>query len=167
MNNIYQIFNITSVKAMKTIKILLSVAGFAITSLCFGQLFSENNKDVLFYTAYYNQSADRLEHHINPFPPRITAGDYYNAPLFSRTYFVPVDYDIPVESWMTEPFENTYSEEEMQVELWMESPFDWGYDEEELEVESWMTRPFGLNAQTEVEIDEEIEIEDWMTTPWI
>ena len=51
---------------MKTLKIFLSIAGFAFTSLCFGQLFSQNNSDILFYTAYYNLSSNSLDHHIDP-----------------------------------------------------------------------------------------------------
>ena len=152
---------------MKTIKIFLIIVGFGITGLCFGQLLSENNDDVLYYTAYYKASSNSLEHHVTSTPVRTRHGDYLDAPLFSRTYFVPMEYDIPVEDWMTKPFESSYYEEEMKIESWMLSPFDCSYFEKDLEVETWMTRPFIVSQQTEEMIEEEIQIESWMSTPWI
>ena len=171
---------------MKTIKIILSIAGIVTTSFCFGQLFSQNNKEELYYTAYFDISNNRMEHHIDHFPARTGMGDYFDVPSLSRTYFVPIEYDIPVESWMTSPFESTYYEQEILVESWMEGPFESSYYEQEvpveswmeapfesnyyeaaLEVEYWMTRPFSLKGQAVEVLDEEIEVETWMSKPWI
>jgi len=144
---------------MKTIKIFLSIAGFALTSICFGQLLSQNNSDVLFYTAHYNLASNRMDHRVDQYPARTTSGDHFEAPVFNRTYFVPAEFDMGIEAWMTKPFESNVYEEELQLEQWMISPFDCIYYEEDPPIEKWMTRPF--------ESGEEIEIEAWMTTPWI
>lgn len=153
-------------RAMKTIKIILSIAGFVAGSLCFGQLFSENNEE-LYYTAYYDISNNRLEHHIDHFPARSGTGDYLDFPVISRTYFVPIEYDIPVEDWMTRPFESYDYEQDIPVEPWMEAPFEDNLFEAALEVEDWMTRPFTLNGQDDELVEEEIEVEAWMSKPWI
>lgn len=170
---------------MKTIKIIFSVVGFAVAGLCCGPLFSQSNSDLLFYSAYYNTSTSRLEHRINQLPPRHLAGDRYNSPILSRTYFVPIEYseleawmsspfedsyleeELSVEPWMTSPFENSYSEEELQIESWMTSPFENTYLEEGIEVELWMTRPFedGV-AEVEELMEEDLPVEDWMTRPF-
>jgi hypothetical protein len=171
---------------MKTIKIFLSIAGFAFTGLCCGQLFSQSNSDILFYSAYYNPSSNSLEHHINPYPARTITGDHFDAPSLTRTYFVPIDYDISVESWMTKTFESNYYEEEIQIESWMaktfesnyyeediqieswmELPFDCAYFETGPEVEEWMTRPFTYSDQIREVIEEDIPVEAWMKSPWI
>jgi hypothetical protein len=130
-------------------------------------LFAQNNSDILFYTAHYNASDNRLEHRINPFPENTIAGDVFDTPVLNRTYFVPIDYDISVEPWMTKPFESNYYEEDLQIESWMESPFESNYYEEVPEVEPWMTRPFTLSEQIDVVIEKEIPVESWMSSPWI
>jgi hypothetical protein len=127
---------------MKTIKIFLSIAGFALSTICFGQLISEDNNEVLFYTAYYNLASNRIEHQVTSLPEWHSSGDHFEAPVLSRTVFVPIEFDIAVEEWMTKPFESTYCEEDMKIESWMLSPFDSNYYEEELTVEAWMTAPF-------------------------
>lgn len=152
---------------MKIIKIILSIAGFVASSFCFGQLFSQNSNEELYYTAYYDISNNRMEHHIDHFPARSGTGDYSDVPLLSRTYFVPIEYDIPVEPWMTAPFESYYYEPEIPVEPWMEAPFESNFYEEVLEVESWMTRPFTDKGKADEVMDEEIEVEAWMSKPWI
>jgi len=171
---------------MKTIKIFLSIAGFALTGLCFGQLFSENNIDKLYYTAYYNASSNSFEHHLNSTPARTTGGDLFDSPSLSRMYSVPIEYDMAVEDWMTKPFESSYYEADLQVESWMEAPFEssyyeadlqvesWmeapfksSYYEADLQVESWMTRPFAIGELREDLMEEEIQLESWMSTPWI
>jgi len=148
---------------MKTLKIFLSIAGFALTSICFGQLFSQNNSDVLFYSSHYNLASNRMEHQVNQFPARTSSGDYFEAPIVSRTYFVPIEFDMSIEEWMTKPFESSFYEEELGLEAWMISPFENIFYEEDQVIEKWMTRPFDLDK----EIEEEIEIEAWMTTSWI
>jgi hypothetical protein len=125
---------------MKKIKILLSVAGFALTSICFGQLLSQNNHDVLFYTAYYNAANSRFEHRLNEYPGRTASGDQLEAPIITRTFFVPVENEMAIESWMTAPFETNYYEEEILLESWMLAPFESCYFEEDLKVEAWMTK---------------------------
>ena len=147
---------------MKTIKIFLSIAGFALSVFCFGQLHPESPSDLLFYTSYYNLTSMRMEHYVNPYQARINYGDHFEATEMSKTFFVPVEYEMPVEEWMTKPFENSYYEEEMQLESWMLSPFENSYHEEELIVESWMTEPF----ESLEEIEGEVEIEEWMTNPF-
>ena len=144
---------------MKTMKIFLSIAGFALTTICFGQLLSQNNSEILFYTAHYNTSIDRFEHQVHAFPGRTTSGDQFDAPLLSRTYYAPIESDILLEPWMTTPFESSFYEMDLQIESWMISPFENSYYESDLVIESWMTAPFAS--------EEEIEIESWMTQPWI
>jgi hypothetical protein len=144
---------------MQTIKIILSIAGFAYTSICFGQLLSQNKSDVLFYSAHYNLASNRMEHQVNKYPARTTSGDHYEAPVSSRTYFVPMEFDLAIEEWMTLPFESSIYEEELQIESWMLTPFESNYYEVHPIIEQWMTAPF--------ESGEEIEIEAWMSTIWI
>jgi hypothetical protein len=148
---------------MKTIKILISVAGFALSTICFGQLLSSDNNEIINYTAFYNSYSSRLEHMLDIYPARSTAGDHFEAPLIKRTYFTAFEYDLEVEPWMTAPFETSVYEEPLQMESWMLSPFESGYYETELSIESWMTTPFNPG----IDADEEIEIEPWMTAPWV
>ena len=129
---------------MKTTKIILSIAGFALTTICFGQLLSQNNDDLLYYSSYYNLASNRMEHRVDQFPASTTSGDHFEAAHISRIYFVPSDLDMGIEEWMTKPFESNYYEADLIIE-------------------SWMIKPFEQKA----EIDEEIEIEEWMTTIWI
>ena len=143
---------------MKTIKIILSIAGFAFTSICFGQLLSQNKSDVLFYSAHYNLASNRMEHQVNNYPARTTSGDHFEAPVSSRTYFVSLEFDLAIEEWMTLPFESGVYEEELQIESWMLTPFESNYYELDPIIEQWMTAPF--------ESEEEIEIEAWMSTIW-
>ena len=152
---------------MKTIKIILSITGVVLSTFCFGQLPSQSSNDVLFYSSYYNLASNRVEHHVNQFPAGNSYGDYFEAPVMNKTYFVSMEFDLEVEDWMTAPFENTYYEEELLLESWMLSPFENTYYEEELFIESWMTQPFGSDEISEEVSEEEIEVEDWMTTPWI
>jgi hypothetical protein len=121
---------------MKTIKIIFSIAGFALTSICFGQLLSQNNSDVLFYSAYHNLASNRIEHQVNQYPARTTSGDHFDAPVLSRTYFVPIEFDLGIEAWMTLPFESNYYEADPIIEQWMTAPFESG---EEIEIEAWMS----------------------------
>jgi len=144
---------------MKTIKIILSIAGFALTSICSIQLLSQNNNEVLVYSAHYNLASNRVEHRVEQFPARTTSGDYFEAPLVNRTYYIPIELDMDLEAWMTRSFESSFYEEDMQLESWMVSPFENIFFEEDPIIEKWMTRPF--------ELEEEIEIEAWMTTSWI
>ena len=128
---------------MKTIKIFLSIAGFALSVFCLGQLHSESRSDFLFYTSYYNLASMRMEHYVNPYPARINYGDHFEAPVLSKTFFVPIEYDMPVEEWMTKPFENSYYEEELVVESWMTEPFKSLEEiEGEIGIEEWMSSPF-------------------------
>ena len=128
---------------MKTTKIILSIAGFALTTICFGQLLSQNNDDLLYYSSYYNLASNRMEHRVDHFPSRTTSGDHFEAPHLSRTFYVSREF-MDIEAWMTKPFESNFYEEDLIIEVWMTKPFE--FDEE---------------------IEEEIEIEAWMTTIWI
>lgn len=121
---------------MKTIKIFLSIAGFAFTTICFGQLVSRNNCDMQFYSAYFNSTSNRFQHRVNEYPARTTSGDHFEAPEITRTYFVSTETDMAIESWMTTPFESSVYEEDLQIESWMSAPFKSG---EEIEIETWMT----------------------------
>ena len=152
---------------MKTIKIFLSIAGVALSTFCFGQLPSQSSDDSLLYSSYYNLASNRVEHHVNQFPATNRYGDHFEDPVLTKTYFIPIEFDLEVEEWMTAPFESTYYEEELVLESWMLSPFENTYYEEELLIESWMTKPFGSDEITEELIEEEIEIEEWMTTSWM
>lgn len=151
---------------MKTIKMFLCIAGFALSTFCFGQLLSENRSDLVFYNSYYNLASNRMEHYVNQYPAIISSGDQFEAPVESKTFYVPIAFDMAVEEWMTTPFESTFFESDMQLETWMLSPFENSYSEEELSVESWMTRPF-VAEEAYLELKEEkIEIEEWMTRPF-
>ena len=37
----------------------------------------------------------------------------------TRTFFVPIENDMVIESWMTAPFESCSFEEEIEIEVWM------------------------------------------------
>ena len=124
---------------MKTIKIFLSIAGVALTTICSGQLLSHNNNDVLFYTSYYNSAHSRFEHRLNEYPSRSASGDQFEVPIMFRTFFVPMENDMHVESWMTAPFETNVYEEVPEIESWMIAPFESCDYEEEIEIEAWMT----------------------------
>jgi hypothetical protein len=166
---------------MKTIKIFLSIAGFALTTICFGQLLTGYPYDIPDYTAYINSNNNHIEQHVYRYPARITAGDHFEMPLISSNYFLPLENDleagtwttapfeinyyekeIAVEPWMTAPFESNYYEKEIAVEPWMTAPFESNYYEKEIAVEPWMTAPFESNYY-----EKEIAVEPWMTHPWI
>ena len=125
---------------MKTMKIFLSIAGVALTSICFGQLLSQNNNDVLFYTAYYNSANSRFEHRLNEYPTRNASGDQFETPGMITPFFVAMESDMVIESWMTAPFETNVYEEEPEIESWMIAPFECCYFEEEIQIEAWMTK---------------------------
>ena len=124
---------------MKTTKIYLSIVGFALSGICFGQLLSQINSELLFYSASYNLASNRIEHYVDPFPARSTSGDHVEAPHLSRTFYIPKDFDMEIEEWMTKPFESDYYEEELLLEMWMTKPFENDFYEEEIEVEAWMS----------------------------
>jgi len=163
---------------MKIFRTTLIILGVALTSITFGQLLSQDEGGLLFYSLAYNSDNMRLEHRLDEFPERHAYGDQFDVPLSSRTYFRPMETDIAVEPWMTNPFESNYYEEEPFIESWMTTPFESNYYEEEPFIESWMTTPFETNYY-EVEpfieswmtvpfsLDEEIEVEEWMTTSWM
>ncbi len=144
---------------MKTIKIVLSLVGFALTTVSFGQLLAQSDGSILFYTVKFNDIDMHLEHHLEEYPVRAAFGDQYNAPMAARTYFAPMEVALAVESWMTTPFESNYYETGPFIEPWMTLPFKDSYREDGPEIESWMTRPF--------DTDDEIEVEEWMRTSWI
>jgi hypothetical protein len=163
---------------MKTIKTILSIVGVALTTITFGQLLSQTDGRILFYTVAYNSENNRLEHRLDQFPERRVSGDQFEAPMAARTYFVPVETDMAVESWMTTPFETNYYEVEPFIESWMVSPFECNFYEMEPSIESWMTVPFECSvAEADLVIEswmtvpfeasEYIEIESWMTAAWI
>jgi hypothetical protein len=127
---------------MKTIKIFLSITGFALSTLCFGQQVSQNDSEPLFYTAHYNVASNQMVHQITELPERPRSGDHFETKVLRRTYFAPIKFDMPVEEWMTKPFESNYYEDEIQLESWMLLPFESNYHEEELKVETWMTSPW-------------------------
>lgn len=163
---------------MKTFRIILSIAGIALTSISFGQLLSQSDEGILFYKVAYNSINDRLEHHLEEYPDKRAYGDHFESSLASRTYFAPMETDLVVEEWMTTPFESNYFEVEPFIESWMISPFDCDYYEVDPFIESWMMSPFESNYY-EVDpiieswmtrpfiMDEDIEVEAWMTTSWM
>ena len=57
----------------------------------------------------------------------------------TSTFFVPMESEMVIESWMCAPFETNEYEEELEIESWMISPFESCYYEEEIEIEAWMT----------------------------
>jgi len=146
---------------MKTIKIFLSIAGFALTTFCFGQLLTGNNHNTPDYSAYLNSYNNRIEHWVYRYPASITGGDHFDVPLINRNYFLPLENDLEVEPWMTSPFESSMYEEDLRIESWMTAPFESNYYEKELAVESWMTAPFESNYY-----EKELAVESWMTAPF-
>lgn len=163
---------------MKIVKTILIILGIALTSISFGQVIPQNQGGVLFYTLAHNSDNMRLEHRLDEFPERHAYGDRFDVPIAARTYFRPMETEIAVESWMTNPFETDYYEVEPIIESWMTAPFESNYYEEDPFIEPWMTTPFETNYY-EVEpfieswmivpfdLDEEIEVEEWMTTAWL
>jgi len=143
---------------MKTSKIILSIVGIALTSITFGQLLSQNGRGILYNTLSYNSDSDHLERHLYEFPERRAYGDQFEAPVPSLFYFEPMEKDIDLEPWMTEPFEISYFEEDLTLEPWMTEPFEISYYEAEPSIEPWMTRPFVL--------EEELQVEEWMLSSW-
>jgi hypothetical protein len=163
---------------MKSFKIILSIVGFALTGITFGQRLSQSDGSVLFYTVAYNSINHRLEHRLDEFPEQRAHGDRYDVPLAARTYFGPMETDLAVESWMTTPFESNYYEVEPVIESWMTTPFESNYYEVEPVIEPWMTTPFESNyfeadpiiepwMTVPFDLEDEIELEEWMTTSWI
>jgi hypothetical protein len=144
---------------MKAFKIVLIIVGFALTSISFGQLLSQSDGSVLFYTVQYNAVNSQLIHTLEEYPDRWTSGDQFVEPLSARTYFEPFEAELPVESWMLTPFESNYYEEGPFMESWMTEPFADSYYEEDLAIETWMTHPF--------ETEEDLKVEAWMTSSWI
>ena len=144
---------------MKSYKIILSIVGFALTSITFGQLLSQSDGSILFYTVAYNSTNNRLEHHLSEFPEKRAYGDKFEAPLAARTYFGPMETDMVVESWMTTPFKSNYYEAEPFIESWMTTPFESNYYEVVPFIELWMTVPFYS--------EDKMEVEEWMTTSWM
>jgi len=144
---------------MKARGIILSIVGFALTTISFGQLLSQSEGSVLFYTVQFNAANNQLEHKLEEYPERWTSGDRFEAPLEARTYFEPFEADLAVESWMVTPFETDYYEAGPFMEDWMLEPYADTYYEEDLAIESWMTSPF--------ETEEELKLEPWMSSSWM
>ncbi|RLD92245.1 MAG: hypothetical protein DRJ13_16775 [Bacteroidetes bacterium] len=128
---------------MKAAKIILSTLGVTLATISFGQLVSlhetteepnlnigkiiDNNSEVLFYSAEYNEESGNVIHWVNYLPDRdlrdVSANDD-KPTIVSRTYFakeLEVLYEsVPViEAWMTLPFENGFLEPDLDIETWM------------------------------------------------
>jgi len=87
----------------------------------------DNNSEVLFYSAEYNEESGNVIHWVNYLPDRdlrdVSANDD-KPTIVSRTYFakeLEVLYEsVPViEAWMTLPFENGFLEPDLDIETWM------------------------------------------------
>lgn len=148
-------------KAMKTRKIILSIAGLALSTLCFGQALSQNSSDILLYSARYNASGDRYEHRVHSFTERTTSSDQTDAPVLSRTYYLPVESDMLLEPWMTSPFENSVSEAELEVESWMMKPFENSVANSKLFIEEENYS----NSEDRL-LEENPVLENWMIAPF-
>lgn len=83
------------------------------------------------------------------------------SPLFGLSSEGYEDDGIPLEKWMTAPFETTFSESELVLEDWMTAPFGNTYSEPDLLVEDWMTTPFETSF-----FEPDLLVEDWMTAPY-
>jgi hypothetical protein len=90
----------------------------------------------------------------------MTVTSFGTTAVFSR----PVaEKEIPMESWMVTPFNDSFSEEAfiekpMCLEPWMVTPFEEAFIEKPMRLEPWMTTPF------EKAHDEEPQcLEPWMT----
>ena len=100
---------------MKTTKLFLSIALFALTVISFGNTNETDNID---------------------FENEMIMESWMTVPFHSD------ENDLVVENWMTVPFQNICLEEELIVENWMTSPFGLGSELEALVLESWMSTPF-------------------------
>lgn len=49
----------------------------------------------------------------------------FEAPIMIRTFFVPMESDMHVESWMTAPYETNVYEEVPEIESWMTTAWIW------------------------------------------
>ena len=140
---------------MKTIRIFLSFALFALATVSFGQrtymmerLFPNRNQQVAHLTADRHAANSRIEfwtHDPQGRASKKVSYDIYEAPVVARTLYV-------------EQVEILF-EENLQIEAWMIAPFKSKNFEKRLKVESWMTAPF--------EAGEYIEMESWMYSSWI
>ena len=145
----------TQHKIMKTIRIFLSFALFALATVSFGQrtymmerLFPNRNQQVAHLTADRHAANSRIEfwtHDPQGRASKKVSYDIYEAPVVARTLYV-------------EQVEILF-EENLQIEAWMIAPFKSKNFEKRLKVESWMTAPF--------EAGEYIEMESWMYSSWI
>lgn len=146
---------------MKTRGIILSIVGFALTSISFGQLLSQSEGSELFYKVNLNDLFQPLAHHVDEYPERWPYGDQFEAPPATISYYEPYEAELKVESWMIEPFVEMVYEEDLQVESWMIEPFAETFYEEDIQIESWMIEPF-----VETFYEEDLQIESWMLEPF-
>jgi hypothetical protein len=132
---------------MKTIKILIA----AILVLMTASSFAQGNSDP-FISVKYTAELNRFETLVSNIHDRI--GHYSHVepslPVISLTYYsdythISYDNEPFLESWMTEPFQESLSQ-----------PFEADGLSDELTLENWMITPF----ETEVLIP----MEEWMTT---
>ena len=66
--------------------------------------------------------------------------------------------DLVMEDWMTVPFENSLAASDLVTEDWMSVPFESSLSESDLVLENWMVTPF--------ETTEGTEVETWMSAAW-
>ena len=159
---------------MKTIRIFLSFALFALATVSFGQhtymmerLFPNRNQQVAHLTADRHTVNSQIEfwtHDPQGWASKKASYNIYEAPVVARTLYVEqieilFEENLLIEAWMTTPFKSSVAEEELNIESWMIAPFKSKNFEKRLKIESWMTAPF--------EAGEFIEMESWMYSPWI
>jgi len=159
---------------MKTIRIFLSFALFALATVSFGQrtymmerLFPNRNQQVAHLTADRHAANSQIEiwtHDPQGRASKKVSYDIHEAPVVARTLYVEqveilYEENLRIEAWMTTPFKSSVAEEELNIESWMIAPFKSKNFEKRLKIESWMTAPF--------EAGEFIEMESWMYSPWI
>ncbi|MFO7670995.1 MAG: hypothetical protein R6W31_15165 [Bacteroidales bacterium] len=132
---------------MKTIKILIA----AILVLMTASSFAQGKRDP-FVTVKHTDELNRFETWVSNIHNRM---GYYrqkapDLPVISLTYYsdythISYNNEPFLESWMTEPFQESLNQ-----------PFEADGLSDELPLENWMITPF--------ETEELIPIEEWMTT---
>lgn len=145
-------------------KIIVSVVGLALTSICCGQLLSQSEVIPSSTDTYHPLNIPSV--HPLVVLERTNSGDQFDPILLYRSYYKANDNTSDLGSWNSLSLESNFYEAGPVLEEWMTEPFMNSFYEAELEIEAWMTEPFILEEER-ADLEEELEVEDWMSTSWI
>jgi hypothetical protein len=199
-------------EVMRTLKLFISIILVALATAAAGQKTSikerlnpSMNHELVYVNTEYRAESTKMEvwmdNVLNWFSPR-GHNPYLEGPEVSMAFHfdraeVIFETEPVMENWMTVPFYNEGSEENLEteswmttsfindledsgpaLEVWMTTPFERSLEEEVVTVEYWMVRSFDKDLSEETlileewmltpfETDEEIKVEEWMTGSWI